>query len=162
MPRSVVVGIDPGANGAIGIIDSESLEFVEAIRLPGDDLIEWKNIIKRISQNYNVRAVWLEKVHAFPGQGVVSMFSFGMQFGLAGLAAIMITDRTFYVHPRVWKRKVIDAMLMKEANNTKKASLMFARRMWPEAGLSKAKDEGIAEALCIALYGARKEGSKTS
>ena len=82
--KMVYVGIDPGINGGIcliipktisaGVSHIETYKCPATIRDMADILDDW------IDPASNVRAV-IEKVHAFPGQGVTSMFNFGKNYG---------------------------------------------------------------------------------
>jgi len=92
-----------------------------------------------------ISLVGIEDVHAMPGQGVSSMFSMGVGFGLwrgivAGLGLpIQRTD------PGRWKR-------MFNLSKDKKESIVRANQLFPKCGITKMKDEGCAEALLLAEY----------
>ena len=87
----------------------------------------------------------IEQVSAMPGQGVASMFTFGGAY----MACIAIAQRSMcpwmLVRPRAWKK---DMGLTAD----KDESLDMAREKWPEAPLSRKKDNGRAEALLIAEW----------
>ena len=76
MANTYYIGIDPGKNGGVAILDS-SLNLVTH-RCPKSEQ-EMANIIRKYE--YDDAYVVIEKVHSFPGQGVVSTFSFGQNFG---------------------------------------------------------------------------------
>jgi crossover junction endodeoxyribonuclease RuvC len=88
--------------------------------------------------------VALEKVASRPAQGVVSVFKFGMAYG----AAIAICERLgnwSTVTPQAWKKAL-------GLSKDKAESLELARNLWPDAPLSRVKDNGRAEALLIAEW----------
>jgi crossover junction endodeoxyribonuclease RuvC len=85
----------------------------------------------------------IEQVAAMPQQGVASMFSLGHSFGVA-TAALSCLGISFELLPAAkWKR-------LAEVSANKSLVLAAARRLWPSAPLTRAKDHGRAEALCMA------------
>jgi len=140
------IGIDPGKSGAWAAIDQDggylsSGLCPDSVHGMADDL--WQQVISRAAS----RAV-LEQVHAMPGQGVTSMFTFGMNYGMwqgilaaNGMSYVLVT-------PQKWMKTVLDSHKKGE-----KLHLSFARRRWPDAPLARKKDEAVAAALCIAEYG---------
>lgn len=144
------LGIDPGATGCAALIHDH-----------GHDLFDWPGdpalVVPRLADwlaRFDVRLAALEKVGAMPGQGVVSMFTFGQNVGTwhGILAALSIP----YVSPRPqdWQRGLVDR---KAGKDTKAASLATARRLFPDADLGRKKDHGRADALLLAWW-ARRQG----
>jgi len=80
----IFVGIDPGATGAICAID-QNMEVIDLQDYPGNEFLCAKIIKDYCSwwdkDKYKIFAA-LENVHAMPGQGVTSMFTFGENFGV--------------------------------------------------------------------------------
>ena len=116
------------------------------------DVVALAGLLEGIGMAGSGRA-YLERVNAFPGQGVGSMFSLGMSFwGAAGvLAACGIPCQL--VAPQDWKRHF-------GLEKDKADSLALARRYFPNIDLSRKKDHGRAEALLIARYGAELDASR--
>ena len=138
-----ILGIDPGRSGAWALI-SISGEYMASGLCPDSpqgmvmDLLPYSKTIQMCS---------LELVHAFPGQGVTSMFSFGTNFGMwQGILASFGIPYHF-VTPQKWMAEVLDSHKKGE-----KVHLQFARRRWVDAPWHRKKDEGVAAALCIAEY----------
>ena len=104
--------------------------------------------------NLDMRAT-VEKVHAMPGQGVTSMFSFGRSLGLIeGVLAALRIPRT-YAAPRTWQ-----AVMLKgkpTGKDHKGSAALAAVELWPELSKTmKVKANwGIADAALIAEYGRR-------
>jgi crossover junction endodeoxyribonuclease RuvC len=100
--------------------------------------------IKAATAGYDIEFC-IEQVSARPGQGTVSMFTFGGAY----MAAIAIAQRSYrpttMVTPQKWKK----AMGLSKDKNL---SLDMARELWPEAPLKRKKDNGRAEALLIAEF----------
>ena len=98
----------------------------------------------------------IEKVHAMPGQGVTSMFSFGRSLGLIeGMVAAHGIPRT-YAAPRTWQ-----AVMLKgkpTGKDHKGSAALAAVELWPELSkmMQVKANWGIADAALIAEYGRRQ------
>jgi len=89
---SFIIGIDPGAAGAVAILEPDG-SLVQVFDMPSVEIVSNGKAKRRISPEmlaaelrlYNVHATcaYIEQVGAMPGQGVSSMFAFGEAFGLA-------------------------------------------------------------------------------
>ena len=147
----MIVGIDPGITGAVAVL-TDSGEFVAVHDMPTMKLGDKKNQVHapslaKMLRFIEPRMVVLESVHAMPGQGVTSMFNFGMGYGaikgvLAGIG-VPYKDAT----PQKWKKAC--GLIGKD----KDAARLLAIELWPEASLSRKKDCGRADALLIAKFG---------
>jgi crossover junction endodeoxyribonuclease RuvC len=159
------VGIDPGLRGGIVHLD-ESLRVKTFYRTPvieGDgakaqyDERALAGIIATMALDAAKRAAWLrfciEDVHAAPGQGVVSMFRFGIGYGL-WLGAISMTSFPLAkVKPQAWQRI---AFAGRPSADKKQTSFLVARELFPELPLkSKSADSGLSDAALIAMACAR-------
>lgn len=138
------IGIDPGANGGIGVIDTDG--HVNVMAYSEEDLLN------TVAIYWNPK-VMVEQVHAMPGQGVTSMFNFGKAFGyiLGVLESRFIPYEL--VTPQKWKREF-------SITSDKQTSIDCCRRLFPAVDLRKTeksrKDhDGMAEALLIAEYARR-------
>jgi len=89
--------------------------------------------------------VVIELVGSMPKQGVASTFKFGMAFGATIALAERIRCPFHFVTPRIWKKAL-------GLDSDKNRSLSLARDLWPEAPLSRQKDNGRAESLLIAEW----------
>lgn len=146
MKQKAWVGIDPGKTGAAALITGEGTH--EILDYPGDPSL----IVERFrewSLHYEINMVALEKVGARPGQGVVSMFTFGRNLG-AWEGIISAFSIPFMMPtPRQWQKGLVD---QKAGPDTKTRSLVTARRRFPDASLSRKKDHGRADALLLAVW----------
>lgn len=153
--RTFIIGIDPGKSGAIAVIDCDNGYILECISMPvaGKDLD--LSAINLFLSRYAVdtRCVFIEKVGAMPGQGVTSMFNFGFTVGAihALVAAHQIPRYT--VTPQAWKKLVLAGTLKDKA-----AAVDYCNRAFPQTSLlrtsrSKKPNDGMADAICIAVYG---------
>ena len=142
-----ILGIDPGFSGAWGMIDWHG-DFVAC----GDMLNDSKQLLtndihSEISQARDAcdLEICVEAVHSMPAQGVASTFKFGIAFGMALALTQRINAPTHMVTPQKWKR---DLGLTSDKND----SLDLARNLWPNAPLTRKKDNGRAEALLLAHW----------
>lgn len=154
---SFIIGVDPGASGAIAIIESTG-KLVHVFDMPSVEIVSGGKAKRRVSPEMlaaelrlyaDQRAVaYLEQVGAMPGQGVSSMFAFGQAFGivLGVMAGLAIPCQT--VTPAKWKKDL-------KLNGGKDAARAKAAQIWPgQAGeFKRVKDDGKAEAALIAAWG---------
>ena len=134
------IGIDPGKTGAVAILDDKGnyinvLDFGQEELMP--TLIGYAPVVK---------FAYLEKVHSMPGQGVVSTFSFGENFGwwqgVLGSLGIPYTT----IRPQDWMKKYS----LHKSSSSDKPGLEVARKLFPEAPLRLKKHHNRADALLIA------------
>ena len=149
----IIMGIDPGNNGGISIIDNSSNklpEIVFSLKMPvvsiyGKKIIDTSKIYYELAK-YKVDIAIIEKVHAMPKQGVTSSFQFGRSFGGIEAICYIVAKRVDYVAPAVWKKAI-------GVGSSKKDSLDMARLKFGENDLWKIKsNDGIAEAALLTLY----------
>jgi crossover junction endodeoxyribonuclease RuvC len=139
------LGIDPGKTGCAALIYDEGQELLDWPGSPAlvvDKLTDWKF-------DYEVRLAALESVHAMPKQGVTSVFHFGENFGiwqgiLAALGFPFLMPR-----PREWQKGLVRPS---DGPDTKSRSLAVARRLFPDAPLTRKKDHNRADALLLAWW----------
>lgn len=186
MPRvkepkpSYYMGIDPGAKGGIAVLDHKG-KVVCITKTPSQDkhllevLQEYTEptLLKLVEQSNSptIKAL-LEQVGAMPGQGVTSMFTFGVNYGKLQMAlaasdipyekvtpqkwqaglAIPSRDRTKVLRkgPRSKKAKYVD---LESRRDYKKRLLAFARKLYPRLDVTLE----TADALLIATYLYRRE-----
>lgn len=132
------LGIDPGQSGGIAWITGIR---AAAEKMPESetDILELLNDIAREGPCYAV----LERVNAFPGQGVTSSFNFGMGFGGLKMALSACKIPYVLVPPATWQRRL--GCLTKGNKNVTKN---VAQARWPELKITHA----TADALLIATF----------
>ena len=84
------IGIDPGKNGALALIDETN-----EVALVDFDLQAYIKLLNYIKINLDWYSVFIgiEKVHSMPGEGVKSSFSFGERVGeLKGILSTLGFD----------------------------------------------------------------------
>jgi crossover junction endodeoxyribonuclease RuvC len=151
----IIAGIDPGKGGAMVILYPDNTCIV--LRVPlmtkGKTIPMWTEWASMWggALGFGVDMIVIEQVGARPGQGSVSMFNFGRSLGFVHALASSVGVPVHWVTSPVWKGKM---GLLKADKN---ASREEARRLLPKlsAELTRVKDDGVAEAALLALYGRR-------
>lgn len=149
----MIAGIDPGKGGALVLLrpdNSVHVCRVPLVKLPKETPAwsEWARSWTA-ALAFGIDMVVIEQVGARPTQGTVSMFNFGRTLGFAHALACSSDAPIHYVTPAVWKGKF--GLLKAD----KSASREKARTLLPflETELRRVKDDGVAEAALLALYG---------
>ena len=141
----VYIGIDPGAKGSMCVIGNGKVLFKDF------DLKEYSSILKAFLDTDDTELmVAIEKVHAMPGQGVSSSFSFGQRLGeLEGmLTALQIPYEL--VAPKDWQKACGIP-----ANSDKKGIASVIQKLYPTAELYGNKGglrDGRSDALGLAHF----------
>jgi crossover junction endodeoxyribonuclease RuvC len=150
-----VLGIDPGANGALAVLQDGRL--VELLDMPTTIVSRGSREVREVNGpllGVMVRALapldsaFLELVGAMPGQGVSSMFAFGRAVGVVegvlGALSVPVTK----VPPQVWQR----AMRVRGGKDGARERAMQQHPALAER-FARKKDDGRADAALIAGYG---------
>ena len=158
----IVVGIDPGLTGAIGILGHRA-EYITVLDIPTMQRMhaprkggvqnqvnpaELERLLAEQLGHFdrNEVHVFIETPIAFPGQQIQSVAS---SFLTAGLIEGVIGARHYphtLVAPKEWKKGL-------GLSDSKEQARAKAIRLWPLAPLTRVKDHNRAEALLIAKYG---------
>ena len=151
----MILGIDPGASGALAWLDDDG-HLVDVADMPTMTITVGKAAKREIDCHAladlivrrKVDHVWIEKVHAMPGNGATSMFAFGRAFGHCEMAVIALGRPLSYVTPQAWAKST-------GTGKGKDASRLRACQLWPESShlFARVKDDGRAEAALIAAHG---------
>jgi hypothetical protein len=152
--RGPIIGIDPGLVGAWAIL-TEAGAIVAAGDLPvvGDGARRALSapLLAAIISRYRPATAVVERVGAFPGQGVSSTFKFGHAAGLIEGVLGAIAVPVMHVAPAVWKRH-------HRLGAEKESARLRAIEIWPAKAaelFARKRDHGRAEAALIALWGTR-------
>lgn len=148
----MIAGIDPGASGALAILDNRGA-YVAHLIMPSVKLGKSTRVngaaIAAFLREHPVRHVYIERVAAMPGQGVSSMFTFGHAAGLVEGVVTGMGLPVDSITPQSWKRA---AGLI---GSDKDASRSRAIQLYPDLRILdlKAKGQAVADALLIARFG---------
>lgn len=153
-----VIGIDPGATGGIFAVDSTNKRAL-MLSCSSVDVETVQAIEEAIEFLYeSVDVVMLEKVHAFPGQGVSSVFTFGERFGVIKGAIIALNIKMATVHPKTWQKEFSISVSSgsgtpaQRKKQLKSKSYDTARSLYPSVEFKKDQ----ADAVMLAEYALRK------
>lgn len=156
MNHQFIIGCDPGAAGAIAVLDARSGDLVQVFDMPSVDVITGGKTKRRVSPEmlasdlrlYADATAIVELVGAMPGQGSVSMFAFGEAAGLVRGVLAGLSIPVERVTPAKWKRDM-------GINASKDGARAKAAQLWPaHAGeFKRVKDDGRAEAALLARWG---------
>ena len=149
------IGIDPGISGALAWIRYGKVLKVEDMptipKSTGKGLQVDANGLSTLLAGNGSCHVFVEAVHAMPGQGVTSMFSFGKSAGI--IEGILAAYEIPYslITPQKWKKR------FGLTGKDKDASRGLCLREHPEIAdrLTRKKDNGRADAILIAKYGVK-------
>jgi hypothetical protein len=138
-----ILGVDPGAvSAAWGWIGLDEA-IADDVAVAGK-MVDGRAFCRLVKELDPQRAV-VERVSAFPGQGVSSAFRFGQGYGILlgvlAAAGVEIVD----VAPGLWKRHF-------HLDSNKERARALAIKRFPFVDLSRKKDAGKAEALLMALW----------
>ena len=151
------LGIDPGKKGSYSVIDEKG-KITILFRMPILQLkkpeIDTSVVIanfRNIQREYGNPYTIIEKAQAMPGQGVTSMFSYGMGYGL--LIGILTTLGIPFaeVHPRTWTKDLFKGI----SGEGKDRCYASARQIFPEWQPKYKYERDWADSLLIAEYGRR-------
>lgn len=149
----ITIGFDPGKSGAIAFVKDQKVLACIPFPFVGDEL-DVGLVVEMIKSFVGDKKAVLEKVHAMPGQGVCSMFTFGKGYGeLRGMLkaiGVPFIEPT----PQQWKKKVLAGCDWK---GNKMASCEHVMKRYPDIcltpGKKKIPHDGMADAICLAEYG---------
>ena len=154
----MIIGIDPGITGAIYFNTVEGKIVVDMPIMAktsgkGNQInpYELTSLLMQppIDRLTGIKAAYLESVHAMPGQGVSSVFSFGKSVGTIEGVLAALNIPLVMVTPQRWKKNA------KLIGKDKDAARTLAIQLYPELSdrLSRKKDIGRADAILIAEFG---------
>lgn len=155
-----IMGIDPGATGAIAVLDTDEMSVV-IIDMPTTKIKRGPrtvNQVDAVALSHALRPhaddcfAVVEKVHSMPGQGVASTFSFGRAAGvLEGVLAALGIPFSL-IPPQTWTKSM-------RLFGGKDGSRSRAQELFPDQAhlFSRKKDDGRADAALIACYAAERE-----
>lgn len=148
----IAIGIDPGKSGALAVIYSDEQNNPIRVKVIPFEELSYRDLLATCTDSRVVCC--LEKVGAMPGQGVVSMFNFGLNFGF--IQGLLVANNIPYqlVPPQTWKKEF-------SLSGDKQKSIDVCKRLFPGINLlatqrSRKENDGMAEAVLMAEYARRK------
>ena len=145
--KMIILGVDPGKSGALAFY-SPGQDIVYPFDMPVVDGEVNAAEVARIIREFKPKFAIIERVHAMPKNGAVSMFNFGFAYGSVRGVVSGMNIPTHLVTPTTWKRHY-------KLSSDKEGSRWMAINLWPANTMfGRKKDADRAEAALIAKYGA--------
>lgn len=154
----LVCGIDPGANGAIAVLDSANPDSVALLDLKNNSIVNVHNwLVKEL--NYKPKlskqcTFWIEDVHSLFGMSAKSNFRFGKNLGTVhAIAELFNHELPSTVTPKIWQKYV---GVTAKGKAIKQQVAEIATRLYPTANVYGKRGgllDGRSDALMIAHYG---------
>ena len=148
-----VCGIDPGATGAICVLDSHDPAHVALLDLKkhsNTDIYSWLHSQLR----FRGSEIWVEDIHSMHGMSAKSNFSFGKNLGIVTtIAELMVGNPPKPVTPKIWQKYI---GVTAKGKAVKKQVAKIAQYLYPQAELHGKRGgllDGRSDALMIAYYG---------
>lgn len=165
--NSAWVGIDPGARGAVAVVDGHGVWSVLDMPTQGPPgaLLVSDFVLRRPSiDRTDTVVVCIERQRAYGGQGVVSSCALGQAYGwIRGVVdswAEYTGSAVHLVDPTEWQ-PVILGRRSRGGLTAKERALAVAAEAAPRIALQTPRGrvlDGRADAICIALYARQQWG----
>ncbi len=151
------LGIDPGAQGGLGVIGPAG-EFIAAHRWSKPDPASLYNILLLIRDRVDI--AYLEQVNAHPGEGVGQVtqnYGLFVNHGIWQGFLLAAGLRFVLVHPNTWQAALglRNWQKAQKLNPAAPSPLSLARSRWPQAPLEFQADDGKAVGLLLAALALR-------
>lgn len=151
----IYIGIDPGQQGAIGIIYPSRTNVHDMPKFIASQLFE---LLRQLDISYPSEPLFcmLEQAQPMPKQGVKGVFTYGIGYGKIK-AVLEILEIPFQeIHPAKWKKEF---SLFKKG---KEGAIKTAQQLFPSISFQTERGrwlDGRAEALLLAEYARRHHQS---
>jgi len=162
MTAPTILGIDPGAHGAIAVLD-EAGQLLEVLDMPSTPEASGRTatnapLLAGILARAQARVAFCEFVGARPTDAKVAAFAFGRARGVIEGCAGALGLPIVFLTPPTWKRL---ADIPAGAENKDLARTRAIAR-WPNRAdlFARKCDVDRAEAALIALAGLQREGRR--
>lgn len=149
-----LLGVDPGKNGALAIIETGTMALVAVEDMPPATGAALGASIAALLEDwkpFTICEAWVEKVGYMPGQrgGWTFAENYGAILGALGALGVPV----HHISAAGWKRA-------QRVTADKNTSRQRAVELWPAQAswFARVKDDGRAEAALIARYGAMADG----
>ena len=150
----LVCGIDPGANGAIAVLDSTNPDSVALLDLKSNSICDTWNWLHTEGLALGSSKIWIEDVHSLFGMSAKSNFGFGRNLGTVLTIAELLTGHfPNTVTPKIWQKYV---GVTAKGKDIKKQVAEIATSLYPTANIYGKRGgllDGRSDALMIAHYG---------
>ena len=150
VPTARVAGIDPGAGGALALLDQRG-ELLELQDMPVIEVNGKRRVVaaglREIISTWRPTIAIVERVISISKQSATGALNFGYSAGIVeGVLTGMDVPLTL-AYPVTWKRAM-------GVSGDKGGCRLAASRMWPQwhRSFARVKDDGRSEAALLAAY----------
>lgn len=156
-----ILGIDPGAGGALALLTGHNVQVFEMpalkVRRGKTDKAEVDgHFLWSLLSDLSADVCYLEQVGGVQGQAAGAAFNFGRAAAAPEYLCIAAGIRLIRVTPMRWKK----ALRLGQGKDEMRAAAM---RLWPaQAQMFGKRRVDFAEAALIAEYGRTQEGGSAS
>lgn len=148
--NGTVLGIDPGAGGALALLDAKAeiiaIEDMPVIEVNGKRRVS-SAAVAEIIRTWKPSIAIVERVISISKQSAAGALNFGYSAGILEGAIAMADISLVLAYPITWKRAM-------GVSGDKGGCRIAAQRMWPARHklFSRVRDDGRAESALIAAY----------
>lgn len=158
--NKIIIGIDPGANGGIAVLDNVG-NVIDVTKMPAtpQDILNYLNIYRmRADAEQCPTVCYMEAVGTgIPGQSSKATATFARHCGHLDMALLALGVPTNTVTPQKWEKSYQLGSSKGVAKNAWKNKLKAkAQQLFPKVKMTLA----ICDALLIAEYGRKMEVGK--
>jgi len=148
MSNTVILGIDPGAHGAMSVTSLDG-SFREVFPFHKVTYHEIARTIELYNAIYSSVFAYVEEVHSMPKDGKVQAFTFGRNYGIILGVLIALKIPIVDVLPNTWQTGLKLRTRGLEYREKKRALKLAALKKFPQFNVTL----DTADALLIAEYG---------
>ncbi len=154
-----IIGIDPGAGGAISFVSEANKLYVHKCHeLISGRRISLSNAVEAFNTDENI--AYIEKVHAMPHDGRSSLFKFGMNYGiwLGLLHSNRKINKIIEVSPQKWMKFWQEKLGLKFSKNKTERKREIKEIAANYLQGDKKVTLWSADSILITMYGMYTEG----
>ncbi len=164
---NILVGFDPGKSGGLVAVREDDGRHFDHLRVPligkaKHSRVDGRRVAKFLRhctrRSDGVARLAVERVHAFPEDGIVGVFSFGKATGAVLGIAEALCWSIIEVMPRDWQRVMLRGHPRQPKAARKASCALVASDLHPELAdeLRIKANWGLADAALIAEYQRRQ------
>ena len=154
-----IIGIDPGAGGAISFVSEANKLYVHKCHeLISGRRVSLSNAVEAFNTDENI--AYIEKVHAMPHDGRSSLFKFGMNYGiwLGLLHSNRKINKIIEVSPQKWMKFWQEKLGLKFSKNKTERKREIKEIAANYLQGDKKVTLWSADSILITMYGMYTEG----
>ncbi len=149
--KKTIIAIDPGNSGGIAVYEHGMYQIYKMPETPMDIL----NLFRSFKETSST-ICYIEKVHAYPKQGVVSVWTFSANFHYLIMALLVCEIPTEMVLPNTWMKTMGLGTRGEDKGEWKRKLKQLAQQLYPSIKITLWN----ADALLLLNYAIKIESNK--